>query len=190
MSKPRVELTPELQEQIFQTFILRGNKRATAAECGVSPQTVAKVLREIPVEQVEHGRMEVMAALASRIHDKVAMAIETLQPVDFEGTPAKRVPVMQKTTAIAILTDKFVLLQKHILEYTQMLREAKASAAPVPQDLSQLAAALQNQLRILAPLMPQPQVPAPSPPPQPAPALEKRLVLRVEDFDNAGRAAG
>lgn len=183
----RLTITPARREEIFQTYLLCGSKKETATKCAVSPGTVIAVLKEYKPEEISRARQEAMAEIAARVNDKVLMAIEALTPDDFKAKAGKGPSLMQKTTALAILVDKRVLLEKAMLEYEELQKTASASQVPLPADVPAMVAAIQNSMRVLGiAASPEKQVPAVAPePPVPEPETVRNITL--DDLDFAGR---
>jgi len=187
------KIDSELQEEIFQTYILLGKKTETAKACKVSIPTVTKVLKTYAPEDIDKARSEVVAQIAGRLNDKVLMAIDAFCPEDFTGKIGGKAPtLMQKATAAAIMIDKRVLLEKHVYEYRKLQEEARASARPIPQDVPALVGAIQNMLKTLAPILPMTVVSQPAVTEMPAVvvpeypiSVEGKKNIALEDFDNA-----
>ena len=181
-------LSDERREEIFQTYVLCGSKKLTAQRCAVSPYDVHRVLSEVPADVILKARQEAVAEIASRVNEKVLLALDSLGPDDFKRENGKGPSVMQKTTAAAILVDKRVLLEKYMLEYEAIQAAARASARPLPPDVPTLVAAIQNMLRTLGVA----DAPAPAPailvPPDPsAPVRPEPRALTLEDLDLASK---
>jgi len=182
----KLTLAAERREEIFQTYLLTGSKAATARRCAVSEPTVHRVLQDYPPEAIARGRQEAMAEIAARVNEKVLLAIDQLGAEDFaRGANGKGPSLMQKTTALAILVDKRVLLEKAMHEYETLQAEARAGTRPLPADVPAMVGAIQGMLKTIgvateapAPPPPTPEVPT-VPDYEPAPARQ----LTLEDLD-------
>lgn len=184
----RLTISPARREEIFQTYLLCGSKKETATRCAVSTATVMATLKEYKPEEIARARQEAMAEIAARVNDKVLMAIDALTPDDFKVKAGKGPSLMQKTTALAILVDKRVLMEKAMLEYEELQKQASGSKAPLPADVPAMVAAIQNSMKVLGIAMPiAPEAPAVPRAPEPEPELTPVHNITLDDLDFAGR---
>lgn len=134
------------KELIYQTYVITGNKNETARRCKVSLRSVYNVLQEYTSEELQDARNAAIADMASRVQKKAIMAIDSINQADLDNSTP-----MQKATIAGILSDKTVLLDRHLREREQIEETAKA-ALPAPDDLPRLLAGIQNRIQSLTAL--------------------------------------
>lgn len=158
----RSKLTLTDKEWIQQTFTLTGNKAETARRCGFAPQTVAKVLAEAETApaEVKEARSRVAVELANKVHTKAEDILDSIKDIDIEsGRIAIRdnegkllgykyygPSLMQKATAVGILTDKANVLQTF---EKNLLQDTQTGNMLMPDDVQGLVGAIKNQLKEL-----------------------------------------
>lgn len=155
----RSKLTATDREVISQTFAVTDSKAETARRCGVSVQSVYNVLARADEAgtDMKVARADAAIKLANKTHVKVEELMDSISAVDIESG---RIPIkdkdgkitgyryfgpslLQKATAIGILTDKANVLQTY---EKSLAHDAARGDLMLPDDIAGLVGAIQAKV--------------------------------------------
>jgi hypothetical protein len=157
-------LTDVQREGIIQMYAITGNKTETARSLGVAVSTVYNVLREAnarATHEVRKARQMATQDLAGRAHHAAEKILDSIGPADVESgrivqkdedgniTNVKLwgPSLLQKVTAVGILTDKTKTLQD--LQEQLALEAGSANAMPLPADVDSAIAQIASKVKRL-----------------------------------------
>lgn len=151
------------KEQVRQTFMLTGNKRETARQCGVSVKTVYNVLQEAEDPEASRNRAMLAQQLATKTHIKAEQILDSISGEDFEsgylrdeqgnlvfdkqGRPIFQGPTLnQKVVSAAIMVDKLGVIE----QYRQnVLGENGPTQLMLPEDIQSLKSGIASKVKKL-----------------------------------------
>lgn len=158
---PGVPISAKQREEIFQVYLLTGNKTETARRTGLSTKTVRAHLKQMAEQsdpEFQKFRRKATEELAGKVYGKATDILENITPEDMESgridvkNEAGEVirviqygpSLMQKVTAHAILVDKVKVLRE---VETAMDEGAQDGGLLLPQTLEALKSGIRGKLK-------------------------------------------
>lgn len=156
-----VPLTQKQKEEIYQVFLLTGNKSETARRCGCSVPTVSRTLNamtESTDPDFQKFRQNAVKELTGKVYGKATDILDNISPEDLQsgrinvtdddGNVVRVIEygpsLMQKVTAHAILVDKMKVLR----ETETMMDDAQSDdTLLIPQTLEALKSGIRGKLK-------------------------------------------
>lgn len=163
-SQPGRALTDTQKEEIFQLFLLTGNKVEVARRMGLSEGAVRKHLKKVANEtdpEFQAARKKARLELQQKVQAKANGILDSITPQDMESG---RIPVMdddgnivrmieygpslmQKVTAHAILVDKTKVIEDM---NTAVEGERDSNALLMPNTVDALISGIKGKLKSIA----------------------------------------
>lgn len=161
LNAPGVPITAKQREEIFQVYLLTGNKTETARRTGLSTKTVRNHLKQMSESsdpEFQKFRRKATEELAGKVYGK---ATDILDKITDEDMTSGRIELkddagnvvrvveygpslMQKVTAHAILVDKVKVLRE---VETAMDEGGQDSGLLLPQTLEALKSGIRGKLK-------------------------------------------
>lgn len=153
-----VPISQKQKEEIFQVFLLTGNKTETARRCGCSVPTVARTLKQLTEQndpEFQQFRRKATEELTGKVYGKATEILDNddmesgrIEVTDDDGNVQRVIQygpsLMQKVTAHAILVDKMKVLRE--IE-SEMDTEQENDRLLVPQTLEALKSGIRGKLK-------------------------------------------
>lgn len=156
-----IPLSAKQREEIFQVYLLTGNKTETARRCGCSVPTVSRTLKQLAEQsdpEFQKFRQRATEELAGKVYGKATEILDNITPDDMKsgrielkddnGNVTRVIQygpsLMQKVTAHAILVDKMKVL--HEIE-AQLDDEHGDDRLLIPQTLEALKSGIRGKLK-------------------------------------------
>lgn len=158
-----IPLSPKQKEEIYQVYLLTGNKTETARQCACSTKTVRNVvlhMEESTDPDFAKFRQGAIREMSGKVHNKANEILEAISPDDLESGRiqvrdnegnVQRVieygpSLMQKVTAMAIAVDKMKVLREIEGGFDEASQE---DALLIPQTLDALKSGIRGKLKSL-----------------------------------------
>jgi phage terminase small subunit len=194
LNAPGVPITAKQREEIFQVYLLTGNKTETARRTGLSVKTVRNHLKQMSEQadpEFQKFRRRATEELAGKVYSKATEVLDNITPEDMtsgrielkdDNDNVVRVieygpSLMQKVTAHAILVDKVKVLRE---VETAMDEGQQDGGLLLPQTLEALKSGIRGKLKGLTFLNVQLE--------QDHPDLSQRVQAKMEEAEAAVEA--
>lgn len=156
-----VPLTPKQREEIFQVYLLTGNKSETARRTGCDVKTVRRALanmQESSDPEFQKFRQKAVEELSGKVHGKATQILDSITPEDMEsgrinvtdddGNVVRVIEygpsLMQKVTAMAIAIDKAKVLREVESSFNDAHED---QSLLIPQTIEALKSGIRGKLK-------------------------------------------